>query len=419
MAIVLPFRGVRPPKNLVKKIAAPPYDVVTSREAREIAWGNEMNYLHISRPEIDLPDGIDEHDDKVYQQGRANYRKFCDRRWLIQDPRPCFYIYKQTMPLKEKRGGKHTQVGLVAVASAEDYDRDVIKKHEFTRPDKEDDRTRHIATIGANTEPVFFTYPHRAAIDRIIAGWTRRKPEYRFKSDDGVEHVLWVVDDEKTIQRITALFARIKYLYVADGHHRSAAAWRYWKDRRAQNPRHTGREEYNFFLTVIFPDNQMNIMPYNRVVKDLHGLSPEEFLNRISAKFTVVPDGPDRPGGNGKFSMYLGGRWYLLRARPGTFDSRDPVKRLDASILQDNLLGPILGIQDPRTDKRINFVGGIKGTKELKRLVDSGEYAVAFSLHPVSMKQLLAVADSGQVMPPKSTWFEPKLKSGLFVHQYD
>jgi len=419
MAIVLPFRGVRPPKSLVKKIAAPPYDVVTSREAREIAWGNEMNYLHISRPEIDLPDGIDEHDDRVYQQGRINYRKFRDRGWLVQDPKPCFYIYKQTMPLKEKRGGQHTQIGLVAVASAEDYDRDVIKKHEFTRPDKEDDRTRHIATINANTEPVFFTYPHRAAIDKILNAWMRRKPEYKFKSDDGVEHRLWVMDNDQTIQRITALFAKIKYLYVADGHHRSAAAWRLWKERKANNPRHTGKEEYNFFLTVIFPDNQMNIMPYNRVVKDLNGMSSDEFLSRISAKFSVSAKGPDRPGGNGRFSMYLNGSWYLLKARPGSYDARDAVKRLDASILQDNLLGPILGIQDPRTDKRINFVGGIKGTRELKRLVDSGEYAVAFSLHPVSMKQLLAVADSGQVMPPKSTWFEPKLKSGLFVHEYD
>lgn len=419
MAIVLPFRGVRPPKSLVKKIAAPPYDVVTSQEAREIAWGNQMNYLHISRPEIDLPDGIDEHDDKVYEQGRVNYRKFRDNGWLVQDQKPCFYIYKQIMPLKGKRGGKHVQTGLVAVASAEDYDKDVIKKHEFTRPDKEDDRTRHIAAIGANTEPVFFTYKHQAAIDKIVGAWSRKKPEYKFRSDDGVEHALWVVGDEKTISRITALFARMKRLYVADGHHRSAAAWRLWKERKAKNPRHTGREEYNFFLTVIFPDNQMNIMPYNRVVRDLGGMTPDEFLRRISAKFLVSSNGPESPGGNGRFSMYLGGRWHLLKARPGSFDAKDPVKRLDASILQDNLLNPILGIADPRTDKRINFVGGIKGARELKRLVDSGQYAVAFSLHPVGMRQLISVADSGQVMPPKSTWFEPKLKSGLFVHEYD
>lgn len=419
MATVLPFRGVRPPKILVKQIAAPPYDVVTSREAREIAWGNEKNYLHISRPEIDLPEGVDEHDDKVYEQGRTNYRRFRDRGWLAQDAKPCFYFYKQVMPLKGVRGGKHVQTGLVALASAEDYDRDVIKKHEHTRPDKEDDRTRHISTIGANTEPVFFTYNHQASVDKLVNSWCRKRPEYRFKSDDGVEHALWVVDDDKTIRRLTALFAKMKRLYVADGHHRSAAAWRLWKDRKAKNPRHNGREEYNFFLTVIFPDNQMNIMAYNRVVKDLNGMAPDEFLTKISSKFLVSSDGPDRPGGNGRFSMYLGGKWYLLKARPGSFDSKDPVKRLDASILQDNLLGPVLGIADPRTDKRINFVGGIKGTGALKKLVDSSEYAVAFSLHPVSMKQLISVADSGKVMPPKSTWFEPKLKSGLFVHEYD
>ncbi len=419
MAIVLPFRGVRPPKGLVKQIAAPPYDVVTSKEAREIAWGKEKNYLHISRPEIDLPDGIDEHEDRVYEQGRTNYRLFRKKGWLVQDPRPCFYVYKQAMPLKGARGGKHVQTGLVAVASAEDYDRGVIKKHEHTRPDKEDDRTRHISEINANTEPVFFTYPHKAALDKLVRSWCRKRPEHRFRSDDGVEHTLWVVDDEKAIGRITGHFAGMKRLYVADGHHRSAAAWRLWKERRAKNPRHTGREEYNFFLTVIFPDNQMNIMPYNRVVRDLNGLSADGFLGRLSAKFAVAPEGPDRPGGNRKFSMYLGGQWYLLKARPGSFDAGDPVARLDASILQDNLLGPVLGIENPRTDKRINFVGGIKGTKELKRLVDSGEYAAAFSLHPVTIRQLISVADSGRVMPPKSTWFEPKLKSGLFVHEYD
>jgi uncharacterized protein (DUF1015 family) len=419
MAIVLPFRGVRPPKKLAKRIAAPPYDVVTSREAREIAWGNEMCYLHISRPEIDLPDGIDEHDDKVYERGRINYRKFRDKGWLVQDENPRFYIYKQAMPLKGARGGRHVQTGLVAAASALDYDRDVIKKHEHTRPDKEDDRTRHITEIGANTEPVFFTYRHQAAVDKVVRAWCRRKPEYKFKSGDGVEHALWVVDDEKAISRIVALFAKMRHLYVADGHHRSAAAWRLWKDRKSKNPRHTGREEYNFFLTVIFPDNQMNIMPYNRVVRDLNGLGIDEFLGRLASRFLVSPNGPDRPGGNGRFSMYLDRRWYSLKARPGSFDARDAVGRLDASILQDNLLRPVLGIENPRTDRRINFVGGIRGTRELKRLVDSGDYAVAFSLHPVGMRQLISVADSGQVMPPKSTWFEPKLKSGLFVHEYD
>jgi uncharacterized protein (DUF1015 family) len=420
MAIVLPFRGVRPPKSLVKQIAAPPYDVVSSREAREIAWGREKNYLHVSRPEIDLPDGIDEHEDKVYDQGRISYRKFRDNGWLVQDAKPCFYIYKQVMPLAGAgRKKTHSQTGLVAAASALDYDRDVIKKHEHTRPDKEDDRTRHISEINANTEPVFFTYPHQAAVDKMVKAWCRKRPEYKFKSDDGVEHALWVVDDDRVISRIAGLFAKLKRLYVADGHHRSAAAWRLWKERKLKNPRHNGREEYNFFLTVIFPDNQMNIMAYNRAVRDLNGLGPEEFLRSLSSKFLVSPNGPDRPGGARKFSMYLKGRWYLLKARPGSFDAGDPGKRLDASILQDNLFRPVLGIENPRTDKRLGFVGGIKGTRELKRLVDSGEYAAAFSLHPVTIRQLISVADSGRVMPPKSTWFEPKLKSGLFVHEYD
>lgn len=412
MAIVFPFHGVRPPKKLVKDIAAPPYDVVSSDEARAIAKGKAKNYLHISRPEIDLPAGTDEHDAAVYAMGKRNYENFKTIGWLVRDQRPCFYIYKQVM-------GAHAQTGLVAVASAQDYDRDVIKKHEHTRPDKEDDRTRHISTINANTEPVFFTYPHKPAIDRIIAAWTRKAPEYKFRSDDGVRHTLWVVDDPAAVQSLVREFGRLKHLYVADGHHRSAAAWRLWKERKRSNPHHNGTEEYNFFLTVIFPDDQMNIMAYNRVVKDLAGLSKDQFLKIIGDRFTVKERGPQQPGGNRKFSMYLDGTWYLLAAKPGSYDARDAVKSLDASILQDNLLRPVLGIEDPRTDKRIGFVGGIRGTKELIKLVDSKKYAVAFSLHPVTIKQLISVADSGKVMPPKSTWFEPKLKSGLFVHEYD
>ena len=412
MAIVLPFRAVRPPKQLVKQIAAPPYDVVSSEEARALARGKEKNYLHISRPEIDLPLTTDEHDERVYQQGKINYQKFKTNGWLVKDASPCFYIYKQIM-------GTHSQIGLVAVASAEDYDRDVIKKHEHTRPDKEDDRTKHISVINANTEPVFFTYPHQAAIDTIIKAWIKKTPEYKFASDDGVKHTLWVVDDPAVIQQLVKAFAKLKYLYVADGHHRSAAAWRLWKERRSKNPYHKGQEEYNFFLTVIFPDDQMNIMAYNRVVGDLNGLTKEEFLKKLSQKFTVKAKGPKVPGGNKKFSMYLDKQWYLLTAKAGSFDARDAVKRLDAAILQDNLLQPVLGIENPRTDKRIGFVGGIRGAKELMKLVDAKKYAVAFSLHPVTIKQLISMADSGQVMPPKSTWFEPKLKSGLFVHEYD
>jgi uncharacterized protein (DUF1015 family) len=411
MAVVLPFKAVRPRKEFARDIAAPPYDVVNSEEARELAKGNDKSYLHISRPEIDLDPKTDEHDDQVYNQGKANYEKFKAKGWMFQDGKPCYYIYKQVM-------GNHSQIGLVAVASAEDYDQDVIKKHEFTRPDKEDDRTRHIGTIDANTEPVFFTYPAVPAIDSLVNDWIKKTPEYDFTSDDGIRHTLWVCDDDQVVNSLKSEFSKLKYMYVADGHHRSAAAWRIWKERKAKNPKHNGSEEYNFFLTVIFPDNQMNIMAYNRVVMDLKGNSKDEFLKKIAQKFTVTEKAPDVPGGNLKFSMYLDGKWYLLAAKDGSYDQKDPVKKLDASILQDNLLQPILGIENPRTDKRIGFVGGIRGTKELVKLVDSGKYAVAFSLHPVNIKQLISVADSGQVMPPKSTWFEPKLRSGLFVHQY-
>ena len=412
MAVVLPFKAVRPQKEFAKDIAAPPYDVVNSEEARELARGNDKSYLHISRPEIDLDPRTDEHADQVYQQGKINFEKFKKNGWLSQEGKPCFYIYKQVM-------GNHQQIGLVAVASADDYDQDIIKKHEHTRPDKEDDRTRHISTINANTEPVFFTYPAVPAIDSLVGEWIKKIPEYDFTSNDGVKHTLWVCDDDKIIRSLKDEFSKLKYMYVADGHHRSAAAWRLWKERKAKNPAHKGDEEYNFFLTVIFPDNQMNIMAYNRVVKDLNGNSKEEFLKKIGQKFQVSENAPDVPGGNLKFSMYFDGQWYLLTAKDGSYDQKDPVKRLDASILQDNLLQPLLGIENPRTDKRINFVGGIRGTKELVKLVDSGKQAVAFSLHPVNIKQLISVADSGQVMPPKSTWFEPKLRSGLFVHQYD
>ncbi len=412
MAILRPFRGWRPRPELAGQVASPPYDVLDAQQARRLAEGNPISFVHVIRAEVDLDPSIDPHDPLVYATAARNLGRMMNEGILTRDAAPSFYVYQQKL-------GDHVQAGVMGAASADEYLADKIKKHELTRRDKEDDRKCHVEATNANTGPVFLTYKARRYIDEIVNRIRSGAPDINFVADDGVEHTLWVVDDDKVISRLTGLFARIPHLYVADGHHRSAAAWRLWKERKAQNPRHTGREEYNFFLTVIFPDNQMNIMPYNRVVKDLNGLSGDEFLRKISAKFLVSPNGPDQPGGNGKFSMYLGGRWYLLKARPGSFDASDPVKRLDASILQDNLLGSILGIVDPRTDKRINFVGGIKGTKELMRLVDSGQYAVAFSLHPVSMRQLLSVADSGQVMPPKSTWFEPKLKSGLFVHEYD
>jgi uncharacterized protein (DUF1015 family) len=411
MVRILPFKGVRPAKQFAVEMSAPPYDVINSEEARELAAGKEKSYLRISRPEVDFSPSVDEHNDKVYAQGKINYDLFKNKGWLITDSAPCYYIYKQVM-------GAHTQVGIVAVADVEDYDTGRIKKHEFTRPDKEDDRTRHVDEVGANTEPVFFTYKANNAIDGLVENWMKNHtPEYDFTSDDSVHHVLWRCDTPEAVKTLDTAFTATPVMYIADGHHRSAAASRVHKMRKERNAKHTGKEEYNTFLTVVFPDNQMNIMAYNRVVQDLNGHTPEEFLRKISDKFEVVENAKDHPGCNLAFSMYMAGNWYLLKARKGSFDANDAVKRLDASILQENLLCPLLGIENPRTDKRIHFVGGIRGTKELMKLVDSGKYKVAFSLHPVTIAQLMDVADSGQVMPPKSTWFEPKLRSGLFIHE--
>jgi uncharacterized protein (DUF1015 family) len=411
MVRILPFKGVRPSKNCVQEMSAPPYDVINSEEARAMAKGKEKSYLRISRPEVDFGPEVDEHEDKVYAQGRVNYDLFKRNGWLLQDGVPTYYVYKQVM-------GAHTQVGIVAVAAVEDYDNGTIKKHEFTRPDKEDDRTRHVDEVGANTEPVFFTYKANNSIDAIVGRVMQSTaPEYDFTSDDGVRHTLWAMYDLSQVNTLRSEFAGTDVMYIADGHHRSAAASRVCKLRRDRNSGHKGNEEYSSFLTVVFPDNQMNIMAYNRVVQDLNGLDGRAFLTKLSDRFEVSESPLDMPGRNQCFSMYLEGRWYLLKARAGSFDDKDSVKRLDASILQDNVLKPLLGIDNPRTDKRINFVGGIRGTGELKRLVDSGKYKVAFSLHPVTIAQLMAVSDSGQVMPPKSTWFEPKLRSGLFIHE--
>lgn len=413
MVRILPFKGVRPSKQFVIEMSAPPYDVINSDEARALAKGKQKSYLRISRPEVDFLPSVDEHDDKVYAQGKINYELFKSNGWLISDPTNCYYIYKQVM-------GNHTQIGIVAVADVKDYDEGLIKKHEFTRPDKEDDRTRHVDEVGANTEPVFFTYKANPAIDALVTKWMQNtKPEYDFSSDDGVHHVLWVCDDAKSVNTLATAFEKTPVMYIADGHHRSAAASRVQKIRKEKNPKHKGTEEYNSFLTVVFPDNQMNIMAYNRVIRDLNGLSADAFLRKVSDKFEVTQNGPDHPGEHLSFSMYLEGKWYLLKARENSYDANDSVKRLDASILQDNLLKPILGIENPRTDQRISFVGGIRGTSELVKHVDSKKYAVAFSLHAVTIEQLMSVADSGQVMPPKSTWFEPKLRSGLFIHEID
>jgi len=410
MAFIKPFRALRPPKALADRVAALPYDVMSVEEARRMAAGNPDSFLHVSRPEIDLAAAIDPHDEPVYVQGKKNLEEFVRRGVLIQDQRECYYVYRQRM-------GEITQTGLVVCTGVDDYQSGVIKKHELTRADKEDDRVKHIDYLDANDEPVFYLSRSSAEIEEIIAGITAGDPEYDFTTDDGVSHTLWIVADQTLIDRLTALFAAVPRLYVADGHHRSAAAGRVRELRREQNPAHTGAEEYNTFLTVIFPENQLNIMPYNRAVKDLNGRSLAEFVVQVEEAFTVLPSPvPVIPCERHQFGMYLDGRWYQLHARPTVVDESDTVGRLDVSILQNHLLSPTLGIRDPRTDKRIHFVGGIRGNEELAKLVDSGEYAVAFSLYPTSIVELIELADQDRIMPPKSTWFEPKLRSGLFVH---
>lgn len=419
MADVKPFRGVRPLEKLVEKIASPPYDVINSVEARRMVQGNEYSFLHITKPEVDLPVDTDLYDDAVYEKAAENLKRFMEKGWLKQDGSPCYYIYRQQM-------GDHVQTGLVTAASVDDYEKDIIKKHEFTRQDKEDDRTRHVYTLNANTGPVFLTYAARESLDSFVSRYAREnKPVYDFISRDlaEVHHTFWVVDDRESIETIRREFSQIPVLYVADGHHRSAAATRVREMKRKENKAHSGQEEYNYFLSVIFPHDQMNIMDYNRVVKDLNGLSAEEFLNALEESFTVEKSSKRgdeaRPTGIHRFSVYLKGEWYSLTAREGTFNAEDPIGSLDVAILQNNFLSPVLGIGDPRKDKRIDFVGGIRGMKELESLVDSGEYAVAFALFPTSIIQLMSVADAGKVMPPKSTWFEPKLRSGLCLHLLD
>lgn len=410
MAIIKPFRALRPPRELAEKVAALPYDVMDVEEARSMAAGNPNSFLHVSRPEIDLPAEIDPHDEPVYLRGKTNLKEFIERGVLIQDGQDSFYVYRQRM-------GNITQTGLVVCASVDDYQEGVIKKHEHTRADKEEDRVKHIDYLDANDEPVFYLSRSCGEVEGIIEGVTNGRPEYDFVSDDGVGHTLWVVADRSLIERLIVLFAAIPKLYVADGHHRSAAAGRVRELRRDKNPGHTGNEEYNLFLTVIFPENQLNIMPYNRVVRDLNGCDAAGFIEKISDFFEVSPSAaPVIPAQRHHFGMYLDGNWYSLNAKPTIINEKDTVDRLDVSILQNNLLSPLLGIHNPRTDKRIHFVGGIRGNDELVRLVDSGDYAVAFALYPTSISELIELADQDQIMPPKSTWFEPKLRSGLFVH---
>jgi uncharacterized protein (DUF1015 family) len=413
MAILKPFSGLRPPIELASQVASRPYDVLNSDEARIEADGNPYTLLHIIKPEIDLPVGIDEHLPEVYQKAAENLGLFKSKGWLHKDDQEYLYIYAQTM---EGR----TQYGLVGCASVDDYLKGVIKKHELTRSDKEEDRMKHVRITDANMEPVFFAYPAVAEIDVIVADIvSSRKPEYDFVAADGFGHHFWLVDEQTTIDKLVELFAKIPATYVADGHHRTAAAALVGKEKRANNPNHNGTEEYNFFLAVHFPDNQLRIIDYNRVVKDLNGLSSEELLGMLSADFEVVKLGTEiyKPEALHIFSMYLDGLWYKLTAKPGRYNDNDPIGVLDVTILSALVLDKILGISDLRTDKRIDFVGGIRGLGELKRRVDSGEMKVAFALYAVSMQQLINIADSGNIMPPKTTWFEPKLRSGLVVHE--
>ncbi|HEX9006783.1 MAG TPA: DUF1015 family protein [Bacteroidota bacterium] len=410
MATVRPFRGFRPLPELAARVAARPYDVLNSDEARQEAAGNPYSFLHVGKPEIDLPRDVDLYDERVYLKGHENLARFIDEGILRQDPSPAFYLYAQTM-------NEHTQYGIVGCASVEEYLNDTIKKHELTRKDKEDDRTRHVKVTNAHSGPIFLTYRADGTLDAITRRISASPPAYDFIAPDGIRHRLWVIPDPATIEQISRAFARIPALYVADGHHRSAAAARVGKELADANRHHTGSEEYNFFLAVLFPHNQLRIMDYNRVVKDLNGMTPEQFLERVGAAFTVKKaQGRAKPGKKGEFGMYLKGAWYRLESKPEMLRSADPVERLDVSILQQQLLDPVLGIGEIRTSKRIDFVGGIRGLEELERRVDSGEMAVAFALYPTSIDELLTIADAGRTMPPKSTWFEPKLRDGVVIH---
>lgn len=427
--IIKPFKGIRPPKELVEKVNSRPYDVLSSEEAREEAAGNPMSLYHIIKPEINFPAGTDEHDERVYPVAAEQFRLFREKGWLRQDDEELYYIYAQTIfstPVKGRavtsidwERGK-TQYGLVVAAWVEDYMEGRIKKHELTRRDKEEDRMKHVRVNNANMEPVFFAYRHRSDLRELIAKETACDPEYQFVADiDGFGHRFWVIRDRNVIDQITQIFNEIPAMYIADGHHRSAAAALVGNEKKKQNPLHTGKEEYNYFLAVCFPDDELNIIDYNRVVKDLNGLSEEAFLHALEKNFHVEKKGNEiyKPTQLHNFSLYLGGEWYSLTAKEGTYDDNDPIGVLDVTVSSNLILDEILGIKDLRSDKRIDFVGGIRGLGELKRRVDNGEMKMALALYPVSMKQIIDIADSGNIMPPKTTWFEPKLRSGLVIHE--
>ena len=413
MAVIKPFKGIRPPQALVEEVASRPYDVLNSAEARAEAGDNEKSLYHIIKPEINFPEGTDEHDPCVYESAAQHFQMFQDKGWLVQDEKENYYVYAQTM------NGK-TQYGLVVGAYVPDYMNGVIKKHELTRRDKEEDRMKHVRVNNANIEPVFFAYPDNAELDTIVAKYTAGKPEYDFIAPgDGFGHTMWIIDQQEDIDAITKAFAAMPALYIADGHHRSAAAALVGAEKAQQNPNHKGDEEYNYFMAVCFPANQLTIIDYNRVVKDLNGLTPAEFLVAVEKNFIVEEKGGDiyKPNALHNFSLYLDGKWYSLTAKEGTYDDNDPIGVLDVTISSNLILDEILGIKDLRSDKRIDFVGGIRGLGELKKRVDSGEMKVALALYPVSMKQLMDIADTGNIMPPKTTWFEPKLRSGLIIHK--
>lgn len=414
MVRVKPFAAIRPPKDIVTEVAAPPYDVLNSVEAKKMA--GEKSLLHITKPEIDFEPILPDHDEKVYDRAVKNFAQWQKNGWLVQDKKPCYYVYAQTM---EGR----TQYGLVLCAHTDDYAEGKIKKHELTRKDKEDDRMVHVKIQNANIEPVFFAYKDDSQLNEIVSRTVAAAPEYSFTDENGFGHSFWVIDDDATIERITDIFTnKVNAFYVADGHHRTAAAARVGAEKRLGNAAHTGDEEYNYFMAVCFPETQLKIIDYNRVVKDLNGLTPEQFLSALEEDFTVTPyegEGECHPSHLHNFSMYLGGKWYSMETKPGRYDDNDPIGVLDVTILSNLVLDKILGIKDLRTDKRIDFVGGIRGLGELSRRVDSGEMKVAFALYPVSMKQLTDIADSGNIMPPKTTWFEPKLRSGLAIHKLD
>lgn len=414
MAIIKPFKGIRPVQGKAQVIASRPYDVLNREEAKIEAKGNPDSFLHVVKPEIDLPDSVDEHAPEVYKKGKENFDNMVKSGVMYQDEEDCLYIYAQTM-------NGRTQYGIVGCAAVEDYMNNVIRKHELTRPDKEEDRKNHIRVSNLNYEPVFFAYRAVPEIDEIVAKIVKDKPEYDFSAVDGFGHHFWVIRDKQIIIRLVELFSEIPYTYVADGHHRTAAAALVGNEKKDANKNHNGNEEYNYFLAVHFPDSQLKIIDYNRVVKDLNGLSAEDFVKKLEKGFTVEKKGAAeyKPSKLHNFSMYLKGEWYSLTAKPGTFNDADPIGCLDVTVLSDQVLSPLLNITDLRNSKRIDFVGGIRGLGELKRRVDNGEMAAAFALYPVSMEQLFTIADSGNIMPPKTTWFEPKLRSGLVVHSLE